>query len=142
MGRLQQRKDSEEEKSAPPQFCKITSREESYRRGEEDLETRDENAANAESRACAFIVSKMAGFVLLLLLFVVELARLFALQAAVLLFSCVVDQVGDDEGGQHRENTASDSPEGVGHALGDGPGKGALLHGGQVVLGGPADLNP
>ena len=38
------------------------------------------------------------------------------------------------------KNNRPDSPEDVGDALGDGAGKRALLHRGEMILGGAADL--
>merc|ERR1719361_1511205 len=70
---------------------------------------------------------------------VVKLARLLPLEPVVLLLRLSEDQIGEDEGGNHREERIPHSPEDVGQTLRDCSSEGLLLHGREMVLGGTSD---
>ena len=58
----------------------------------------------------------------------------------VLLLSIVKNQIADDKLRDDREEGAAYPPKSVGDTSGDESGKGTLLEGGEVVLGGASDL--
>ena len=72
----------------------------------------------------------------------VKLAGLLPGESVVLGLRPVEDEVGDDEGRNHCEEGAPDPPQGVGQTHREDPSEGLLLVGGEVVLGGAADLHP